>query len=368
MSTTATVRVPLGPASYDVVIGEGLLNDLPALLERHCHAARYAVITDTTVAPLFGERALAAISHVAPCALCTFPAGESNKTRETWADLTDKLLAAGIGRDGAIVALGGGVVGDVAGFTAATYLRGIPYVQVPTTVLAMLDSSIGGKTGVDTRHGKNLVGAFHQPRGVFADVATLKSLPKAQVAAGLAEALKHGAIADATYFDSIVQSRERLVARDPVALLAVIRRSVEIKAGIVQDDEREHGKRAVLNFGHTVAHGVEAAMGYQLLHGEAVALGMVLEARIGEAAGITDGAAVRALLDAVRAFNLPTDLPGDVTAPALYQAMAGDKKARAGAVRFALLERLGAMAKSGASWTHAVHDSVVGKVLGVRPS
>jgi 3-dehydroquinate synthase len=166
----------------------------------------------------------------------------------------------------------------------------------------------------------------------------------------------------------VLQSRERLLARDTAALAAVIRRSVEIKAAVVQDDEREHGKRAVLNFGHTVGHAVEAAMGYQLLHGEAVALGMVLEAQIGNAAGITDALAVRAVTEAVRAFNLPLELPAGVSPTALYQAMAGDKKSRAGVVRFALLERLGAVARSGQAWTHTVADAVVGRVLGVPPS
>ena len=359
----ATVRVALGAAGYDVIIGDGLLNDLPALLARHCHAARYAIITDTTVAPLFGERMLSRLSEVAPCTLCTFPAGEWNKTRETWTDLTDKLLTAGVGRDGAFVALGGGVVGDGAGFPAATYLRGIPYVQVPTTVLAMLDSSIGGKTGVDTRHGKNLVGAFHQPRAVFADVATLATLPKPQIAAGLAEALKHGAIADAAYFASLVQGRERLMARDADALALMIRRSVEIKAGIVQDDEREQGKRAVLNFGHTVGHAVEAAAGYQLLHGEAVAIGMVLEAEIGRAAGVTVPETVRSIADAVRAFNLPAELPGGTSVAAVHTAMSSDKKARAGAVRFTLLDRIGTVARAGESWTHPIADEVVNRVL-----
>jgi 3-dehydroquinate synthase len=364
VTASATIRVPLGASGYDVVVGDGLLADLPGLLERHCHAARYAIITDTTVAPLLGERMLANLSHVAPCTLCTFPAGEWNKTREAWIDLSDKLLAAGVGRDGAIVALGGGVVGDLAGFVAATYMRGIPYVQVPTTVLAMVDSSVGGKTGVDTRLGKNLIGAFHQPRGVFADVATLQTLPKPQVAAGLAEALKHGAIADEAYFHSIVAQRERLLARDAGALHDVIRRSIEIKVAVVQDDEREQGKRAILNFGHTVGHAVEAAAGYQLLHGEAVAVGMVVEAELGKAIGITDPGAVHALSEAIRAFGLPATLPAGLSGAQLTQGMASDKKARSGSVRFALLQRLGAMAKSGSAWTRTIPEDTLAQVLG----
>lgn len=355
--------MPLAGAGYDVVIGDGLLNDLPALLTRHCHAARYAIITDTTVAPLYGERTLARLSEVAPCTLCTFPAGEGNKTRASWADLTDKLLQAGVGRDGAIVALGGGVAGDLAGFVAATYLRGIPYVQVPTTLLAMVDSSVGGKTGVDTPHGKNLVGAFHQPRAVFADVATLQSLPRAHVAAGIAEALKHGAIADRSYFEQTVGARDRLLARDAAALYDLIRRSVEIKASVVGDDEREQGKRAILNFGHTLGHAIEAASGYQLLHGEAVALGMVLEARLGQAVGVTDGGAVTALTEAVGAFHLPLELPREATPERLRAVMGTDKKARGGTVRFALLERIGVVVHSADSWTQAVPDNALNDVL-----
>jgi 3-dehydroquinate synthase len=212
----------------------------------------------------------------------TFPAGEWNKTRETWSALTDQLLAAGIGRDGAVVAVGGGVVGDVAGFVAATVLRGIPYVQVPTTLLAMIDSSIGGKTGVDTVHGKNLVGAFHQPRAVIADVNTLTTLPPVHRSAGMAEALKHGFIADAIYLESLVRDRDRILDAEPGALLETVRRSVEIKAAVVADDERELGRRAILNFGHTVGHAIETVCGYEILHGEAVAMGMIVEAELGK--------------------------------------------------------------------------------------
>src|SRR5262249_32396117 len=188
-----------------------------------------------------------------------------------WGALTDQLLTAGLGRDGVILALGGGVVGDVAGFVAATYLRGIPYVQIPTTLLAMIDSSVGGKTGVDTPAGKKLSGAFHQPRLVIADVQTLQTLPKPHVASGLAEALKHGAIADREYFDQLVANRENLLARDPAALEAAVVPSVRIKSEVVASDEREQGRRSILNFGHTVGHAAEAATDFSLLHAAASA-------------------------------------------------------------------------------------------------
>src|SRR6185312_7677005 len=210
--------------------------------------------------------------------LFEFPAGEWNKTRETWARLSDRLLEHQFGRDSAVIALGGGVVGDVAGFVAATYLRGIPYVQVPTSLLAMIDSSIGGKTGVDVTAGKNLIGAFHQPRLVVADLDVLSSLPRSQLAAGIAEAVKHGVIADAEYFAFLEATPDAILRGDAAAVERLVTRSIEIKAAVVAEDEREMGRRAILNFGHTVGHAIEATVKYDMLHGEAVAIGMAYEA------------------------------------------------------------------------------------------
>src|SRR5213594_3739534 len=252
-------------ASYDIVIGRGLLADLPAFVKAACPASRYVVITDSHVAKLYGKQVMARFHDAKlQVELLEFPSGEWNKTRETWALLSDRMLAAQIGRDSAVVALGGGVVGDLAGFVAATYLRGIPCVQVPTTLLAMIDSSIGGKTGVDVPAGKNLLGAFHQPRLV----------------AGMAEAVKHGVIADRQYFDVLEQEHAAVTTRDVGALERVVRRSVEIKAEVVAADEREAGRRAILNFGHTVAHAIEATTKFATLHGEAVAIGMAYETRL----------------------------------------------------------------------------------------
>ena len=253
-----TIRVALAEprdASYDILIGRGLLADLPASAKAACPASRYAVITDSHVAKLYGETLVARFRDATrQVQLFEFPAGEWNKTRETWATLSDRMLAAQFGRDSAVIALGGGVVGDLAGFVAATYLRGIPCIQVPTTLLAMIDSSIGGKTGVDVPAGKNLLGAFHQPRLVVADLDVLGSLPPPQLAAGMAEAVKHGVIADRRYFDALEHEHGAVTARDAGALERVVRRSVEIKAEVVAADEREAGRRAILNFGHTVAH------------------------------------------------------------------------------------------------------------------
>lgn len=345
-------------------MGDGLLNELADLLAHRCAATRYAVIADSTVAPLYGARVTAALGAAAPAAVFTFPAGEWNKTRETWADLTDGLLAAGLGRDAAILALGGGVVGDVAGFVAATYLRGIPYVQLPTSLLAMIDSAVGGKTGVDTKFGKNLVGAFHQPRAVIADVATLQTLPPVQVAAGMAEALKHGAIADAEYFRRLLAARQAILRRDPAALFEVVAGSIAIKAAVVSADERERGRRAILNFGHTVGHALEATLGYQILHGEAVAIGMAAEAGLGRRLGVTDADVVDALTEALAAFQLPLVPPAEIDVERALEAMRQDKKVRSGSVRFALPRRLGEMAGSVSDgWTVEAPEEEITAVL-----
>lgn len=356
--------MPLGPYAYDILLGDGVLAHLPELLAQHCPAAHYALVTDSTVAPLYADATAAAIGGSARVTVVAFPSGEWNKTRETWASVTDRLLAAGVGRDGAIVALGGGVVGDVAGFVAASYLRGIPYVQVPTTLLAMIDSSIGGKTGVDTPAGKNLVGAFHQPRLVLADVATLSTLPPNHLAAGMAEAIKHGAIADRAYFERVRTLAPRVLQRDRAALHEVVERSVAIKAAVVGEDERERGRRAILNFGHTVAHALEAATGYELLHGEAVAIGMVKEALLGQELGITAPEATRAVADALSAYQLPVESPASADVGRLFEAMQHDKKARASSVRFAFLKTVGEMhrEKSG-EWTREAPEIAIRAAL-----
>jgi len=365
-----TIRVALAEprdASYDILIGRGLLADLPALAKAACPAGRYAVITDSHVSKLYGEK-LVARCHDAmlPVELLEFPAGERSKTRETWASLSDRMLAAQLGRDSAVIALGGGVVGDLAGFVAATYLRGIPCVQVPTTLLAMIDSSIGGKTGVDVPAGKNLLGAFHQPRLVVADLDVLTSLSPPQLALGMAEAVKHGVIADRQYFEALEREQGAVAAREAGALERVVRRSVEIKAEVVAADEREAGRRAILNFGHTVGHAIEATTKFATLHGEAVAIGMAYEARLAEALGIAEpGTAVR-VRRLLERYNLPVDLPESATADALVAAMQLDKKAREGTVRFALPQAIGRMHADGKSWTVAAPEAVVRDVLAGR--
>jgi len=346
------------------VVGRGLLAGLPRLLGERCPAHAYAVIADSRVAELYGARVLATLRGAGLRAtLFTFPAGEWNKTRRTWTELTDAMLAARLGRDGAVVALGGGVTGDLAGFVAATYLRGIPYVQAPTTLLAMIDASIGGKTGVDVP-AKNLVGAFHQPRGVVADIETLATLPRLHVAAGMAEAIKHAVVADAAYFEALLADAAAIGARDLDALERVVARSVAIKEEVVAADPLEGGRRQILNFGHTIGHAVESRSGYNLLHGEAVAIGMAAEALLAESAGVAEAGFALGVRRALEAFDLPVTIPEDLAAEDVIEAMRGDKKSREATVRFALPSRIGALhQRADGAWTVDVGEDKILQVL-----
>jgi len=305
------------------------------------------------VAELYGSRVLGLLREAGlEARLFPFPNGEWNKTRETWAELTDAMLKARVGRDGAVVALGGGVTGDLAGFVAATFLRGVPHVQVPTTLLAMIDASIGGKTGVDVPAGKNLVGAFHQPSFVLADIETLATLPKPHVSAGMAEALKHAFIADAAYLDALLADAALIRGKDLAALERVVTRSLAIKSQVVAADPLETGRRQVLNFGHTVGHAVEARSGYALLHGEAVAIGMAVEASLAESVGIAERGLAAAVRAALERFGLPVRVPDEISTDDLLEAIQSDKKVRARALRFALPTRVGEMLqRADGAWT-----------------
>ena len=341
------ISLPSGPArEYEVVIGIGLPDGVADDLLRWHDAPRWAVITDTDVGPLYGEPLAEAMRGLGADAEClTFAAGEEAKTRATVADLQDSMIERGYGRDSWVVAVGGGVVGDVAGFVAATLYRGIPYVQVPTTLLAMVDSSVGGKTGVDTPAGKNLIGAFLQPRRVLVNVGVLSSLPAEEIAAGMAEVIKYGVIIDADLFESL--ERELLDAAlsgSEAALSRIVARSCDLKATVVAADETETGYRQILNFGHTVAHAVETVQSYGLRHGEAVAIGMVLEARLasrktGAPADLTDR--ISALCGRA---GLPTELPPGCSIDEVVKAAFRDKKVRRGQIRCALPNALGTMA------------------------
>lgn len=344
MSSPITVTHSTG--QYNVHVRSGLLAEAPALVRGALGDRPTATITDPDIAALLPRLGLGALG--APPLLV--PPGEGAKTRTQWAALTDQLLERGLGRDGALIAIGGGSIGDLAGFVAATYLRGIPFVQIPTTLLAMLDASVGGKVGVDTERGKNLVGAFHPPALVLADPRTLTSLPERDYLGGMAEALKHGLIADAQYFAWIVAHATELRRRDPGALEHLIRRSVEIKAAVVAADERESGRRAVLNAGHTVAHALEQVSSYAIPHGEAVALGLLAECGMAERLDIAESGLTASLREALTALGLPVRAPA-LRTDRLIAAMRTDKKNRNGEIRFALVTTPGNPHRSDASWT-----------------
>ena len=329
-------------------------------------AHRYAIITDDVVGALYASRVAKSFADVRVDVL-TIPTGENHKTRESWARLTDELLAAGFGRDTTVVALGGGVIGDLAGFVAATFMRGVPVVQLPTTLLAMIDASVGGKTGVDTPAGKNLVGAFHPPSLVLSDPATLATLPPEQLRSGLAEAIKHGIIADERYFEEVLADIPALLAQPSgPEMLGLIARSVEIKADVVTRDEREGGLRKILNFGHTLGHAIESESGYRLLHGEAVAIGMVLESALAERVGVAEAGTARRVRAAVERAGLPASRPETMGADQLLALTRSDKKARRGTAEFALPRRVGAMAGEETNWSIRVDEGAVLAVLGAK--
>lgn len=352
------------PLDYPVFCASGASDSLAEIVEQHARAHRVAVIADETVASLYGRRVLAQFPEDST-RLFTIPPGEHEKTRERWAELTDALFAWGAGRDTTVIALGGGVVGDLAGFVAATFMRGIPVVQVPTTLLSMVDASVGGKTAIDTAYGKNLVGAFHNPSAVVMDPALLASLPMDMVRSGMAEIIKHGIIADASYFDQALQALPEIAERGGAApsLPALIAGSVRIKADVVAEDTREGGLRQILNFGHTIGHAVERELAYRIPHGDAVAIGMVAEARLAEAVGLARPGLHVAIVDALSRAGLPTALPVGLSPAAIVRAASGDKKARSGSARYALPRAIGEMEAAEGRWSVSVSDEVVLKIL-----
>lgn len=335
-----------GSAPYRIHIGADLLRNGPLLTER-LRGRHALIVSDTHVAPLYAERVEAALHSVRSDLRITrhvIRAGEAHKTLANFGAAIDALAALGATRDGCVYALGGGVVGDLAGFAAACWMRGIDVVQLPTTLLAMVDSSVGGKTAVDIPQGKNLVGAFHPPRAVIVDTTTLHTLPPRELRAGLAEVIKYGAIIDADFMHWLDAHCEALLAGDAAALAEAIARSCMHKAAITERDPFEHGERALLNFGHTFGHAIEAEQGYGdgLNHGEAVAVGMLLAARLSTALGMTPAGDADALQALLTRFGLPTSLPPGLAPDALLARMRLDKKAQASGLRFILWQGAGA--------------------------
>ncbi|VVE89934.1 3-dehydroquinate synthase [Pandoraea bronchicola] len=336
-----TLKLDLGERAYPIHIGTDLLTQ-EALFAPHVRGTHAVIVTNTTVAPLYAERVAATLQRLGKRVVtAVLPDGEVHKNWQTLNLIFDALLGAQADRKTTLIALGGGVVGDMTGFAAACYMRGVPFVQVPTTLLAQVDSSVGGKTGINHPLGKNMIGAFWQPSAVLADIGTLSTLADRELAAGLAEVIKHGAIADEKYFDWIEANIEALNARDTAALSYAVQRSCEIKAQVVASDEREQGLRATLNFGHTFGHAIEAGLGYgEWLHGEAVGCGMVMGADLSARLGFIDEALVSRIKALVTAAKLPVTGP-DLGEDRYIDLMRVDKKAEGGDIRFVLLNRLG---------------------------
>ncbi len=336
-----TLHVELGERSYPVYIGRGLLAD-PLLLAGHIAGSQVVIVSNETVAPLYMERVRAALPPGLQVTEVVLPDGEQYKTLATLGEIFDQVMAAGHNRSTTMVALGGGVVGDITGFAAACYQRGVDFLQLPTTLLAQVDSSVGGKTAVNHPLGKNMIGAFYQPRAVLIDTNTLQTLPAREFAAGLAEVIKYGLIGDEPFYRWLQQHMPKLIAREEAALAEAIERSCSNKAQVVSADEREGGIRAILNLGHTFGHAIETAQGYGLwLHGEAVAAGMMLALELSARRGFIPAEEVAGLRSLLLASGLPVDPPADMSPGVFLELMARDKKVVNGRLRLVLLEAIG---------------------------
>lgn len=352
-----TVRIDLDERGYDIIIGRGLI-DTPATWAGLPGGADALIVTNVTVGPLYTDRLRAALgTRFARVHVVELPDGEAHKDWATLNLIFDTLLARACDRKTVLFALGGGVVGDMAGFAAACYMRGVPFVQVPTTLLAQVDSSVGGKTAINHPLGKNMIGAFYQPLQVVCDLDTLATLPQRELVAGLAEVIKYGPIADMAFFDWIESNIEALLAREPAALAHAVRRSCEIKAWVVGQDEREGGLRAILNFGHTFGHAIESGLGYgEWLHGEAVGCGMVMAMQLSRRLGLVDDAMAERVTRLIARAGLPVTGPALGTARYL-ELMRVDKKAEAGQIRFVVIEA------PGRAGVRPAPDAQVGEVL-----
>lgn len=356
-----TIDIALPVNAYPVYLGRGLLSR-GDLWERHLGEGKVLVVSNETVAPLYLDTLTEALGG-RETEVHIIPDGEQHKTVATWQGIIDRLVDMQARRDASLVALGGGVVGDITGFAASSYMRGVRFLQSPTTLLAQVDASVGGKTGVNHVRGKNLVGAFHQPATVLIDSATLDTLPAREFNAGMAEVVKYGAICDAQFFSWLEENAGAVAARDESTIDYLIERSVRRKADIVRQDEREAGVRALLNLGHSFGHALESETAYSaFLHGEAVAIGMVTAARLSEARGLCPPGAVERLSALLERFSLPVSIPGGIPAAKLFAALTLDKKAVASGLRLVLLKAIGeAVVDSDSSQREieqAIHDSL----------
>jgi 3-dehydroquinate synthase len=358
-----TVKVDLGDRSYDIELGLGL-DQAGGRLKELGLGQKMALVTNPTVKKLHGQRLVASLKAAGFMVMSIeVPDGEKHKNLD-WANaIYTALLTNGFDRKSALVAFGGGVIGDLTGFAAATFMRGVPFVQVPTTLLSMVDSSVGGKTGVNHPMGKNMIGAFYQPKKVLMDLAVLKTLPKEEFLSGLAEVIKYGVIFDSGFFDYIEKNRDKVLSLEPDALVHIIERSCEIKAEVVSKDEREGGLRAILNFGHTVGHAIETAENYTMRHGEAVAIGMVYASRLAHRTGLCAASVPERVEKLISSYGLPTSISTLSRRPSvteLMDAMQIDKKAEGGKVKFVLPSRIGEVVIT-KQWDEGVLKEVLGE-------
>lgn len=361
----ATVKVSLAERSYDIQIGEGLLASATDFVAERGGARHVAIVTDSNVDGLYGDAlADAFVEAGIESQVLVVEAGEMSKSPEVAGDLWQTMIDEGCDRQTVVVAVGGGVVGDIAGFVAATFARGLRFFQIPTTLLAQVDSSVGGKTGVNLDGAKNMVGSFWQPEGVLIDTNVLKTLPDREYRAGLAEVVKYGVILDADFFAMLESEADAINARDPKVLRTIIHRSCRLKADVVEADEREEsGLRAKLNYGHTFGHALEAATDYsEFLHGEAIAIGMVCASRLAEAMGRIDGSVTKRQIDLLEKLGLPTEMPDSADPGELSSLMWRDKKVRDGEVRFILPSKMGEVETVTSPGDDAVLASMVGPV------
>ena len=354
-----SIDVERTESPYKIVIGRGLLNQIPKILKNKPLGSSYVIITDSNVEKLYGNKLLEGLhNEKIEAELFSFKAGEKSKTRKVKEEIENNIIARGFGRDTAVIALGGGVVGDIAGFIAATLYRGVNLIQIPTTLLAQVDSSIGGKAAVNHDLGKNLIGTFYNPKIVFSDVSTLKSLPKSEFVNGLAEVIKHALILDKDFFVFLEENIGRIINLDEDILISTIKRSCEVKKTVVEKDEKEENFRRILNFGHTIGHSLELASNYKLSHGEAVSIGMVVESEISKELGLLKEEYVSRIKGLLKKANLPIKLPEDIKLKKIIYGTMLDKKTVKKVPYYTLLEGIGK-----AKINVKVPGEVLGRVL-----
>lgn len=363
----STVRVSLKQetdSSYNIKIGSGMFEDFVSELAENPIAYSYVIITDSNVRGLYGEKLKTLVDAISEkTLLIDFPAGEKQKNREIKAQIEDRMLEAGFGRDSAVIALGGGVVGDLAGYVASTYTRGVPYIQVPTSLVACVDSSIGGKTAIDTPHGKNLIGSFYQPESVIIDVDTLKTLGPEEIREGLAEVIKYGIIADYDLFELIEERCDDIFALDIDLLSTIIEKCCRIKGEVVENDEKESNLRKILNYGHTIGHAIENHSNYTLTHGNSISIGMMLEGRIAVNLGIWNEEGLERIKSVFLKAGLPVEIPFDADTEKLISSMKIDKKSRGGVIEMCLPEAIGKIYRIDGKYSLKIDDTAIREVF-----